>query len=95
MTKLFSLSVTLVTTLVIFGCTQPETRESTSISTVELVITQREVVAALKVVPEARPYIDEHGYFDYGSARVELGAVDARLLRSKWNEAFIEAVKKA
>ena len=42
-----------------------------------------------------RKYVDYDGQFDYGSARTEMGMVDARLLRAEWKNALADAVVKA
>jgi hypothetical protein len=50
------------------------------------------VRAALDVVPAARPYVDaQNGDFDYDAARSDLGAINARELRTVWNVVLSEA----
>ena len=50
------------------------------------------VRAALVEVPAARPYVDpQSGDFDYGLARSDLGAINARELRTVWNVVLSEA----
>ena len=54
-----------------------------------------EVLEALKHVPEAKPYVSYDGDFDYPKARIDLGAVEARSLRSDWRTALSEATANA
>jgi hypothetical protein len=56
---------------------------------------QPEVLEALRHVPAARPYVGPEGDFDYGVARSELGAVEARALRLEWGQALSIATSEA
>lgn len=48
-----------------------------------------DVRLALEIVPEAKPYVDpQNGNFDYRAARLNLGLVEARKLRAKWDYAL-------
>jgi hypothetical protein len=58
-------------------------------------IVQPEVLEALRHVPAARPYVGPEGRFDYGAARSDLGAVEARELRSAWRDALSIATAEA
>ena len=57
-------------------------------TTEEVALIRPEVAKALKNVPEAEPYIDEMGRFDYRAARVDLGMAEAKALRNAWNTAI-------
>ncbi|PHS41581.1 MAG: hypothetical protein COA91_02060 [Robiginitomaculum sp.] len=57
-------------------------------TTEEVAFIRPEVAKALKNVPEAEPYIDEMGRFDYRAARVDLGMAEAKALRNAWNTAI-------
>jgi len=69
------------------------TAEPTSVSSTNNKATfmRPEVAKALKNVPEAKPYIDEMGRFEYKEARIKLGAVEAIRLRNEWNDAITKA----
>ena len=94
-----SLFTTLCLAVALVACGQPVQNSDASSESANVQSdsesVNRPAIAALEVVPEARPYIDlqngEPDYFDYGKARSELGAVEARELRASWRDALSAA----
>lgn len=70
-----------------FGQTPNNTKGQVEI--VEKLRMNPSVAKALEIVPEARSYVNpQNGDFDYPKARSEIGAIEARELRSKWTYAL-------
>mgnify|MGYP003675144980 CR=1 FL=1 len=96
-----SLFTTLCLSVALAACGQPVQEPGATAGTSTLTDAsdtetfQPEVLEALRHVPAARPYVGPEGRFDYGAARSDLGAVEARELRAEWEDALSRATAEA
>ena len=94
-----SLFTTLCLSMALAACGQPVQDSGASVETGNSQSDSEPLYStvgeALEAVPEARPYIDQQNgqsdYFDYGTARADLGAAHARELRAHWRDALSDA----
>jgi hypothetical protein len=98
--KLF-LFTTLCLSMALAACGQPVQESSAPVEasgeeTVRLTPQQRVIALAFESVPEAEPYVDEHGDFNLRDAVLEgsMTPEEARRLRADWAAAYSAASRR-